>query len=205
MNRQIIPNEYLTYSLDMNALQELLNNAPMRFSTAPNPVVLNLPMPNGTSERFQIFDAPIMESELAAKYPMIHAYAGVGLDDPTATLRLDVTQHGFHAMVISAKNGSAYIDPYAKGDTQHYISYYKKNLNNTNTSAKCHHKDETNLDAVPDDLPEFQGDCMLRTYRAAIACTGEYTQFHGGTVADALAAIHTTSVSYTHLTLPTKA
>ena len=113
MNRQIIPNEYLTYSLDMNALQELLNNAPMRFSTAPNPVVLNLPMPNGTSERFQIFDAPIMESELAAKYPMIHAYAGVGLDDPTATLRLDVTQHGFHAMVISAKNGSAYIDPYA--------------------------------------------------------------------------------------------
>ena len=122
MNRQIIPNEYLTYALDMNALQELLNTAPVRFVPSQSEVVLNLPMPNGETERFQIFDAPIMESELATKYPMMHAYAGVGLDDPTATLRLDVTQHGFHAMVISARNGSAYIDPYAKGDTEHYIS-----------------------------------------------------------------------------------
>ena len=192
MNRQIIPSEYLTYALDLNQLQELLSTAPMRFTIAQSEVVLNLPMPNGEMERFQIFDAPIMESELAAKYPMLHAYAGVGVDDPTATLRLGVTQHGFHAMVISARNGSAYIDPYAKGDTEHYISYYKKNLNNTNTSFKCHHSGEANTDAAPtNDLPEFQGDCMLRTYRAAISATGEYTQFHGGTVADALAAIHT--------------
>ena len=191
LERQIIPNEYLTYALNFNQLQELLSTAPMRFTTAQSDVVLNLPMPNGEMERFQIFDAPIMESELAAKYPMLHAYAGVGVDDPTATLRLDVTQHGFHAMVISARNGSAYIDPYAKGDTEHYISYYKKNLNNTNTSFKCHHNGETNTDVAPNDLPDFQGDCMLRTYRAAISTTGEYTQFHGGTVADALAAIHT--------------
>ena len=191
MQRQIVPNEYLTYALDFNQLQELLSTTPMRFTTAQSEVVLNLPMPNGTMERFQIYDAPIMESELAAKYPMLHAYAGVGVDDPTATLRLDVTQHGFHAMVISARNGSAYIDPYAVGDTEHYISYYKENLNNTNTSFKCHHKGEVNTDIVSGDLPDFQGDCTLRTYRAAISTTGEYTQFHGGSVADALAAIHT--------------
>lgn len=32
------------------------------------------------------------------------------------------------------------------------------------------------------------GDCLFRTYRLALAATGEYTAFHGGTVADALAA-----------------
>ena len=32
----------------------------------------------------------------------------------------------------------------------------------------------------------------LRTYRLAMAATGEYTQFHGGTVNDALSAIVTT-------------
>ena len=36
------------------------------------------------------------------------------------------------------------------------------------------------------------GTCELRTYRLALAATGEYTQFHGGTVAGALAAQVTT-------------
>ena len=35
-------------------------------------------------------------------------------------------------------------------------------------------------------------DQMLRKYRIAISATGEYTEFHGGTVADALAAINAT-------------
>ena len=39
--------------------------------------------------------------------------------------------------------------------------------------------------------PNPIGD-VLRTYRLAVAATGEYTQFHGGTVEDALAAIATT-------------
>ena len=76
----------------------------MRFSAEAESqaaVVLYLPMPNGEMERFQIFDAPIMEPGLAAKFPMIHSYAGVGLDDATASLRFDVTQFGFHGMVIS--------------------------------------------------------------------------------------------------------
>ena len=35
-------------------------------------------------------------------------------------------------------------------------------------------------------------DGQLRTYRIAIAATGEYTTFHGGTVAGAMAAMNTT-------------
>ena len=39
-------------------------------------------------------------------------------------------------------------------------------------------------------IPGQSGD-VLRTYRTAIAATGEYTDFHGGTVEDAMAAINT--------------
>ena len=35
------------------------------------------------------------------------------------------------------------------------------------------------------------GTCELRSYRLCVAGTGEYTQFHGGTVALAAAAITT--------------
>lgn len=196
MGRTIIPNKYKTFRLDLPALQELLSTAPLRFSAEAEQeeVVVMLPMPNGEMERFQIFDAPIMEHELAMQYPMIHSYAGVGLDDPTARLRFDVTQFGFHAMVLSAYHSSVYIDPYSKSDTEHYISYYKKDYQKLDDHFECHLKTkvQSNVDVNKNVNTLLQGDCQLRTYRLALSSTGEYSAFHGGTVAGVLAAMNTT-------------
>ena len=195
-SRTIIPKKYKTFSLNLSELQEQLAIAPMRFTeSADNQlVVLNLPMPNGEMQRFQIFDAPIMEFGLAVKFPMIHSYAGVGLDDPSASLRFDVTQFGFHALVLSARQGSVYIDPYSKADTEHYISYYKSDFEKTDNDFMCHVEGNDNMDTeVEADVNSLlQGDCQLRTYRLALTCTGEYAAFHGGTNAGVLAAMNTT-------------
>ncbi|HFB99205.1 MAG TPA: hypothetical protein ENJ53_00230, partial [Phaeodactylibacter sp.] len=194
--RTIIPKKYKTFSLNLSELQVLLSTAPMRFTEAADnqAVVLNLPMPNGVMQRFQIFDAPIMEYELAVKFPMIHSYAGVGLDDPSASLRFDVTPYGFHALVLSARQGSVYIDPYSKADTEHYISYYKSDFEKENNDFMCHVESDTNvdIDADADVNSLLQGDCQLRTYRLALTCTGEYAAFHGGTIAGVLSAMNTT-------------
>ena len=79
-------------------------------------------MPDGEFEQFKIVKASVMHPNLAARYPMIQSYAGQGIDDPSATIRFDVTQHGFHAMVLTGKSSSIFIDPYAKGDTDNYIA-----------------------------------------------------------------------------------
>ena len=200
MDRQIVPKKYKTFHLDLTELQELLSTAPMRFSAeteVQEPVVLYLPMPNGYMERFQIFDAPIMESGIAAKFPMIHSYAGVGLDDPTASLRFDVTQFGFHGMVISARHSSVFIDPFSKSDTEHYITYYKSDFEKETPNFKCHVA--SNDDMIDDGTglmdsnanSLLQGDCLLRTYRLALTCTGEYAAFHGGDTASVVAAFNT--------------
>jgi len=200
MERPIVPKKYKTFHLNLLDLQELLNTAPMRFSAeaeTQEAVVFLLPMPNGEMERFQIFDAPIMEPGLAAKFPMIHSYAGIGLDDPTASVRFDVTQFGFHGMVISARHSSVYIDPYSKSDTEHYISYYKKDFEKENPNFECHvGADTDNVDdgtGVMDSNASslLQGDCMLRTYRLALSCTGEYGIFHGGDTASVVAGFNT--------------
>ncbi|MEZ4985844.1 MAG: hypothetical protein R2795_12560 [Saprospiraceae bacterium] len=39
---------------------------------------------------------------------------------------------------------------------------------------------------------EKTGDCVLRSYRLALACTGEYSSFHGGTTSGAASAMTTT-------------
>ena len=110
--------------LDKSALDELLRNAPREGSGKPSTVIVALPMPDGTFARFRVVESSMLAPELAAAFPEIRTYSGQGLDDPTATTRFGWTQAGFHAVVIGI-SGSVYIDPYAAGDVEHYISFRK--------------------------------------------------------------------------------
>ena len=124
-DRWIVPQAYRTVGLNQDALQTVLAKAPMEFTpaAAESDVVLELPLPEGGYGRFRIVESPVMAPELAGKFPEITTYAGQGLDDPTATTRLDWTPAGFHAIVFGL-SGTIYIDPYSRNDTTHYISYY---------------------------------------------------------------------------------
>ena len=92
-----------------------------------SPLVLALPAPDGQFQRFTLADSPVMEAGLAARHPDIKTYRGRGIDDPTATIRADMTPLGFHASVRSTK-GAWYIDPYYHLDTSVYVSYYARDL-----------------------------------------------------------------------------
>jgi len=175
----------------------------MRFrATQPHPVVLTLPMPNGVFSRFAIEESPVMEPELAAQFPQIRTFRGQGIDDPTATMRCDITPHGFHAQILSIL-GTVYVDPFKGGDRSRYISYDKKGLRSS-APWKCL-LDETVQGAAPYRAdfaiePLYSNGGTLRTYRLALACTGEYAVAvcnHNGvavTVANTLSAM-TTSVN----------
>ncbi|MFQ5446457.1 MAG: reprolysin-like metallopeptidase, partial [Saprospiraceae bacterium] len=185
--RPIVPEKYRTLVLDFAALQKVVAEAPMRFSDGAKTAapLLPIPLPEGKIQNFKLVEAPVMAPELAAKYPYIRSYAGWCDDDPTAYLRCGITQNGFHAVVFSARHSTVYIDIYAKGDTKHYISYFKKDFKKDDPFTclvETPQKGKT-PPAEGNSLEKIAGDCQFRTYALALACTGEYAQYHGGTVA----------------------
>ncbi len=199
--RYIIPAKYRTLALNFESMKSKLADAPMEFTAQARQgnFIVELPMPNGTFARFQVEEAPVMHPDLAAKYPDIKTYRGYGLDDGTATLRMDITPLGFHAMILSAYHSPVYIDPYQKGDLVHYISYYKDDFveaqrNKANNYWECRTVEEMDA-AVKKQIEDMiasnsmpQTGPQLRTYRLAMTATRSYTNFHGG-VAQASAAI----------------
>ena len=185
-----------------------------------NAVVMTLPMPDGSFAHFRIYDSPIMEAPLAQKFPELHTYSGQGLDDPTATVRFDQTPQGFHAMILSA-SGTVFIDPYSRADVAHYISYNKSDYVRSAPMPPCLTPDAFDTPnpasagsgssgQTPGGMSTDGGSTgpgralpgtrtspltpvgpTLRTYRLAVAADGEYTTFHGGTVANGLSAVMT--------------
>lgn len=197
VRRTVIPQAYRTYTLDKNELQAILREAPMEFTDSARQIewIITLPMPDGTFSRFRIEESPIMEPGLAEKFPEIKTYRGQGIDDLTATARFDFMPGGFHAMILST-SGTVLIDPYAKGDTANYISYFKRDVAPSFEPFICHVGEKSKKDFytydyefLPDvSAPEVTNGTQLRTYRLALAATREYTATAGGTVAGAQAA-----------------
>ena len=197
--RIIIPNHYRTLSLDTSGLLAALQNAPKEFTTEARmaPVIIAIPMPDGTIRHFSVVEYSMMEPGLEATFPGIKTYSGQGIEDRTSTIKIDWTEFGFHAMILSPASGSVWIDPYARGDKQNYISYYKKDLTPRQfTELGVLPNTEAGKEVI--NAAVAGGPCLgptLRSYRLAVACTGEYAQAVGGTTAALLHSAIVTTVN----------
>ena len=153
----------------------------------------HLPMPDGTLEPVRVVLSPVYDEAFAARRPDIATYSAYSPAHPSWTIRLDVTPHGFHGIILGTAEGTVFIDPYEHlGRTDRTISYLRSDYRSTvNKVFTC------DVVASPAGTPRSGGlrsfgSCERREYRLAVAATGEYTAFHGGTVALAEAAQVTT-------------
>lgn len=178
--------------LDFDALEAHLKAAPAESlqGAVDSEFVIELPTPDGGMQRFALVYSPVMAPELAAEFPAIRTYLGQGIDDPAATLRADTTPAGFHAQVLGPGD-SWYIDPYTRGDNVAYTSHYKRDLTPPGDFS-CTVFEPDGLHDLPPELKGLRSSGgTRREYRLAVAATGEYTAFQGGTVTAGQAAIVT--------------
>jgi len=190
--RWIVPQQFKTVQVNSVDLKNQLKAAPLEF-TGKSPHMIHLPLPDGTDMAFNIVQTKIMEKALADKYPEIKAYTGYGVNNTSAILKMDVTPKGLHAYIVHPDYIYS-IDPYHDKTTTYYVVYDKKDYQKNTDAFEClnqdHSKNFKQQNGV--NLNKAMPACALREYRFAVNATGEYTQFHGGTVVSALSAIVTT-------------
>lgn len=196
-----IPQKYRRARLSQDALQRLISQAPMEFTiaAATGETIMTLPTPDGGFDRFRIEESPIMEEGLSNQFPEIKTYKGQGVDDATATMRFDWNSLGLHAIVLSAA-GTWFVEPVSEGDLENYISYFTHDLTTENLSLSCGLSESDVAEAERRGAFSTQSvesqalitGPSLRTYRLAVAATGEFTQQYGaGSVATTLTKITT--------------
>ncbi len=167
--RETMPTAYELFALNINDVDKKLTISNTQET------IMELPTPNGI-QRFLVKEASVFSDELAARFPGIKSYVGVGIDDATARVRLSKSSVGFHAMITSGNYPMYLIDPYTK-NKKTAIAYYKNKTVKSNFECLV----EENVTKV--HQRSFQkatnaNDGKLRTYRLAIVATGEYSQFH---------------------------
>ena len=182
--------KYKKLSIDEIGLKEALVGVKHRNDLSNgDEVIISLLNPDGRITKFRVQQNSTMHPGLCEKFPAIRTYDLIGLDDLTQIGKMDITPLGFHAMVMSNKS-TFFIDPMYHGETEVYISYYRSDFF-TDKVMDCnvHSENETKEELYSG---KTFGSCELRTYRLAVAATGEYTAFQGGTVVLAEAAQVTT-------------
>jgi hypothetical protein len=186
-----VPNKYISFSLNKNVFQQLLQTAQNESQkNIPNSgLVIAFPDANGLLQDFLVYESPIFEPQLGIKYPTLKTYIGQGIKDKSAAIRFDVTYKGIHAMIKSASD-IVFINQVP--NSNQFIVFSRKDCN-TNSSFYCQTEDGSLENIITNSQRSTQSSLeigqTLRTYRLAMACTGEYTAFHGGTVPEALSAI----------------
>lgn len=175
--------KFKLFQLNQQQLIQPLQAANLSARNGNNHTVLPFPTAEGHLKRFKVLESNTMHPDLAKKFPNIKTYEGIGLDDPTATIRFEITQNGLTGMMWSPKTGTQVIQSLKVDNQQdNYIVYHKKSASRNHTnhfSCGTDHIDQVN--AIERQVSNARlNDGMLRTYRLALAVTAEYTAVYGG-------------------------
>lgn len=186
------------FMLDLVGLQQTLQPL-LSANTSSGTREMVLPLPDGTWQRFRVELSSVMEPVLASRFPGIRSFRGVGVDNAAYQTHFDWSVNGFNA-VIQCPTGRVYIDPLitpASGPTQ-YVVYFQQDVRTAaELTIACGQTPLEAAEIIPDMArPSSAGSTRsanvdLRTYRLALACTGEYARAKGGTLESVLGTYNT--------------
>ncbi|MFV8368655.1 reprolysin-like metallopeptidase [Flavobacterium sp. LB2R40] len=183
--------DQLLFNLNAIALQNSLESLHNKKGKQSR-IEITIPNRKGDLEKFLVWESSNFEPELQAQHPNIRAYNGIGITDRNASLYFSFSPKGIQTMVLRGESGSEFIEPYTK-DNAIYVLFDSKSRARGSLPFACNTEDVVlNKQLLNKTSKVVASNKVFKTLRLALSCTGEYTAFHGGTVANALAAMNAT-------------
>ncbi|HKL03116.1 MAG TPA: hypothetical protein VJ911_05550, partial [Cryomorphaceae bacterium] len=173
------------YQVDVETVRAVLSGAADETS---------IWLPNNQSEftSFKIFRNTTFSEGFSAVFPNIGTYTIIADNNRNKWGKLEISHKGIRAMIFTPGESTTFIDPVFQNNTSFYMVYEKRDFYTSKLANCLVETGDTKYKPSESKSGEPYNDCELKTYRIAIAATGEYTTFHGGTAEDAAAAIATT-------------
>ena len=196
VERDDFPQDFVLMKLDLNLLKTALLNVPNRFSKSRKGIVISLPNSNGVLERFEMFEASNFDAELQSRFPEIRAYAGIGLDDKYAQVRLSISPSGIQTMTFRADRRSEFMESYSQDNTIYAV--YSSSRVKGKLPFTCSTNEQELARTITPKNTNLQRSSagVLLDFRLAMSCNGEYANYFGATssaqVANVLAAFNNT-------------
>jgi hypothetical protein len=199
INLSAKPSDQLALTHYFNANDRALRT---KLNLAPNDVrgvsdIIELPMPDGSLAKFSLVESSIMEDGLAQEFSQIKSYKVYGIDDPSASGRVDMSPKGFRGMLMTSQ-GRVFIDPV---NLISNIRYYKSSFRNRGSEQsgqafQCGVRMLEEYDNVintsfnrNNTVNRIPGSLVV--YRLAVSATSEYVAAVGGSLNAAMAEINT--------------
>jgi len=190
-NRQIALNKLAiekvqAFDLDDTLFRSELSKIEAQSNTN---TVVYFPDEDGKQIAFEVFEANVFSRELSKKYPNIKSYRGVSVGNRGKRIHFSISPKGIQSMMTGrGEKGILFMD---KSIGQTYMLYNRKDHTAKDIGFICKTSPKL-IGQLSSSTAKLVDDQTLRRFRVAVAASGEYTVFHGGTKAGALAAINAT-------------
>ena len=178
-------------NLDLNEIKSSLVGASNILSTGSNRSnkQLEVPQLDGQISSYYVYETINMEEPLYSQFPEIRSYILINKDDPRRRGRLSTGADHVNIMTKDS-NGYEFITP--TKDRKKY-QMYKGNFDSSQMTCgtdEILEKKQIEESQNRSSQSSFTNGTQLRTYRIAIAATGEFYNAQGGTDASVLAKIN---------------
>lgn len=168
-----LPKKYSLFSLNINNFKNQLN-----LKSRGTEKTILLPDTNNNISEFFIKESSNFSESLAPEFDFIKSYSIISKLDKKTTGKLSIGSDGVHITLYKLDKPTYYLNPYTK-DNSVYILFNRSDLNQNNSNPSCTVLEENKIqESIHYFDKKIINDGTLRTYRLALACTGEYSQFH---------------------------
>lgn len=176
LQRKVNLKKYQTFELKLEELAGELKAAPsMEIPLGKSSFKMAFPDKNGQLVTYLVKEASVMHPDLAKQFPNNRSYVGVSGKDHSKKIRFSVNELGLFAIIMDSKNGIQYIEPITR-DKKNYRVYDRSELEGRQ-DFQCL-TENVEVTYKKGQAMKSTDDGKLRTYRMALAGTGEYAQYH---------------------------